>query len=130
MQSHNERGVARRLVAMIAMLVLVGAGLSATAYAQSRGAPPPIGTWRGTFSDGGSLELTLQPDGACTYQPSGYLPIIGVATWTPSAAGGILDLRYTSNAGLDSHAYYSVVYVNRNTIILSDPYFKIEMHRL
>jgi len=129
MQSYNERGVAHRLVAMIAMLFLVGVGLSATSYAQSRGAPPPIGSWRGTFSDGTTLELNLQPDGACSYQSSGWAPIVGIATWTPSAQGGILDIRY-SNAGYEAHAYYSIVWVNRNAITLSDPYFKIEMRRI
>jgi hypothetical protein len=42
--------------------------------------------------------------------------------------GGILTLHY-QRVGFRNRLYLSVTWVNPQTIILSDPYFRLTMHR-
>ncbi len=117
-----------RIVA-VCLGLLTWALLSGAASAEPQGGPP-VGSWYGKFSDGsGSLRFNLQGNGNCLYQPTGAAPTVGTGSWKQtSPVGGIVTLRYF-NAGFESFSYYSITWVDANTITLSDPWFKVTMKR-
>lgn len=117
--------IRRTAVAAFAFIAILA---TTSAVAHAEGARPPIGHWVGTFQDGSTVELLLQANGSFMYGPTGYTPTVGTASWNPSYAGGILTLTYY-NAGMETRAYYSVIWVNESTITFSDPYFKVVMKR-
>jgi hypothetical protein len=43
--------------------------------------------------------------------------------------GGVLTVHYQS-VGFNNRLYFSVTYLNPQTIIFSDPYFKITLYRM
>jgi hypothetical protein len=95
-------------------------------------APAPVGSWSGKFSDGsGGINLLVDANGTASYQPFGAFPVaptVGQWTWRATATGGILTIHYY-NAGFPSAAYYSVTYTARNTMMFSDPFFKVTLNR-
>jgi hypothetical protein len=91
-------------------------------------AQPPIGLWYGQFSDGSGLSVLVGANGAGCYHPGGAEPVTGNWTWNPTSVGGILTLHY-QRVGFRNRLYLSVTWVNPQTIILSDPYFRLTMHR-
>ena len=115
-------------IAVICLGMLTWAAMPTTASAEQGG--PPVGTWYGKFSDGsGALQFSLQANGTCLYGPVGTVPTVGRAFWKQtSPVGGIVTLRYF-NAGFESFAYYSITWVDANTIVLSDPWFRVTMKR-
>jgi hypothetical protein len=113
-----------RNVAVLTLLTLFLVGI---AHADNNG--PPIGTWRSDFPDGSSLSLVVQRNGDAMYAPSGVMPVIGRASWrATSNVGGILTIAY-DNAGFRNYLYYSITWLDANTIELSDPSFRTTMRR-
>jgi hypothetical protein len=102
--------------------------VAATPAAHAGEARPPIGTWVGTFNDGSQLGLIVNANGNCAYGVPNGAVTVGTCSWNPSSVGGIITLTYY-NAGFESHAYYSVTYLDAQTIKLSDPYFQVVMRR-
>jgi hypothetical protein len=104
--------------------------LALTAFASSaraQGAAPPVGSWSGPLDSGATLSITVGRDGSYYLQ----LPAAAVTgnwTWSPTSVGGILTLHYR-NAGFNNRLYYSITYLNSNTIVFSDPYFRVTLHR-
>ena len=97
------------------------------ASAQHKGAP--IGQWYGKFSDGGSITFVLDAHGNAVYAVGGAVPTVGTVSWRQaSPVGGIITLRYF-NGPRESFAYYSVTWIDANTIVFSDPYFRLTMRR-
>ena len=115
-------------IAVIGFGLLTWAVLPATASAQQGG--PPVGTWYGKFADGsGALHFSLQANGTCLYGAAGTTPVVGTGFWRQtSPVGGIVTIRYF-NAGFESFLYYSITWVDANTVILSDPGFRVTMKR-
>jgi hypothetical protein len=112
-------------VACIGLLAFAAFADSARAQAAS----PPLGTWSGTVTGGGApLSFTLGGGGGYLLQLPGAPPVTGVWTWNPTSVGGILTLHYR-NAGFHNKLYYSITYVDANTIIFSDPYFRATLRR-
>jgi len=119
-----------RLVAAVAVLFLFAMGPVPTSYGQGYEAPPPIGSWRGQFPDNSNFDFYLQADGTCAYGATGYPPNVGAASWKATSQGGILNFMYY-NAGFETHLYFSVIWLDRNTITFSDGQtYKIKMYRV
>jgi hypothetical protein len=117
--SHKSR------IAWVFGFILALVTLAAVTPASANEAAPPIGAWEGTFPDGsGTLTLVVRPNGDCMYHQT-----VGRCTWQPSAVGGILTITYY-NAGMEAHGYYSIVYRSATELVISDPYFKLAMHRV
>lgn len=117
----------RRLSTLLAVVVLMFVAGSSVVHAAP--AAPPIGTWKGEFGDGSAVGLLLNGNGTCMYGAWGGAATTGTATWNPTSTGGILTLTYY-NAGIESHAYYSVTWTGPDTFVLSDPYFRVVMRRV
>ena len=114
-------------IGLVCLALTLWAGGVGVASAQQGG--PPVGSWFIRHADGGSLTFILQPNGTCLYGPAGVQPVVGRATWRQtSPAGGIVTIRY-NNAGFTNQLYYSITWVDRDTIILSDPYIRFTMKR-
>ena len=62
------------------------------------------------------------------YAPSGApQPVVGTGSWQQtSTASGILAITYR-NVGFVNHLYYSITWVNADTIVLADPSFRLTM---
>jgi hypothetical protein len=117
----------RRTFASLALVL--ACTMFAARPARAEEAAPPVGSWLGVFPDGSALALVLQRDGSCMYGPVGAPPVVGQASWQATTpVGGILTIHYTQ-AGFRNRAYYSITWVDRNTVWLSDPYFKVTMKR-
>lgn len=117
-----------RTSGLVCMLILAALAVEGRSLAQTGGIP--LGSWRGSFPDGSSLTLVCQSDGTCMYAPSGApQPVVGAGTWRQtSPAGGILTITYR-NVGFVNRLYYGITWVNTNTIVLSDPSFRLTMTR-
>ncbi len=103
-----------------------GPGSGFAAQAEEGGIP--LGIWRGKFSTGDVLTLGLWGSNFYLEIPP-QMPVTGTFTWNQtSPVGGILNLLYYS-AGRPQHLYYSIGWVNANTIVLSDPNFQIKLRR-
>ena len=115
-------------IAVICFGVALWAAWPNAASAQQGG--PPVGAWHGKFADGsGSLNFVLQANGTCLYGPVGTVPTVGTASWKQtSPVGGIVTLRYR-NGRFENFAYYSITWVDANTIVLSDPFFRVTMKK-
>ncbi len=112
-------------LALVAALVAV-ALVRPAAAAEAR---PPVGQWYGEFPDGSGVRLIVQGDGSAMYQPTGANPVVGNADWRPtSPVGGILTITYRS-VGFVNHLYFSCVWVDGRSFVLSDPYFKVLMRK-
>jgi hypothetical protein len=111
----------------LALALSFGSDLTAKAQA----AAPPWGVWTGKFSDGsGTYTATLTRSGTVGIALSGRTTLTGSLTWqSTSPVGGIVTVNYW-NAGFPSKAYYSVVYKDAKTIVWSDPFFKVTLHKL
>ncbi len=71
----------------LAFVCMLGVMSIQTANAQA--APPPIGTWANKTEG-----LVVQQSGTCGFLVNGKVVYSGTCYWeTPSARGGILDLR-------------------------------------
>jgi len=113
----------------IALSMVCGLVLCLGAVQAARAdAPPPVGSWHGEFSDGSGVSLFVGSNGVASYGVPGVQPAVGNWTWSSTSVGGILTIHYTS-AGFANRLYYSITYVNPDTVILSDPYFRLTMHR-
>ena len=124
-----ERGVRRTKTSVFfGGLILLSIAAGGRSLAQTGGLP--VGSWRGSFPDGSSLTLVCQDNGDCMYAPSGApQPVVGRGSWQQTAAGsGILTITYL-NVGFVNRLYYSITWVNANTIVLSDPSFRLTMTR-
>jgi hypothetical protein len=113
---------------LVMLVVSIVSFLPQVASAQTGGAP--AGSWYGRHADGsGSITFVLQRDGTCLYAPSGATPVVGRAYWKQtSPAGGIVTIRY-SNGRFENNLYYSITWVNQDTVVLSDPYFRVTLKR-
>ncbi len=118
----------KKLTLLFCLGLLSLTGLPATASAQT--ARMPVGTWKGAFADGsGSMTVVIQPNGSGMYQVAGGVTNVGTWTWqSTSPVGGIGTLHYR-NAGIPSRGYYSFTWVNNNTVVLSDPWFRVTLKR-
>jgi hypothetical protein len=113
---------------LVCLALTVWAALAGHASAQQGG--PPVGSWFGKHADGsGSLTFVLQANGTCLYGPSGVAPIVGRGSWKQtSPVGGIVAIRY-SNGPFENNLYYSITWIDGNTIVLSDPFFRVTLRR-
>lgn len=119
--------IARRLSALFLGLATALAGTVASGDAHAAGAPPPVGSWVGVFSDGGAMQFVLTPNGTCTWGIPNGQRTVGSCEWRPTNdIGGIVVMHYTNV--YPAQAYYSVVWSNARTISFSDPYFRLIMH--
>jgi hypothetical protein len=100
-------------------------GVADNVHAQ--GARAPIGVWHGKVNDGGTLTVVVNGSGMM-YRAGNSRPTTGAWTWNPTYSGGIITLHYI-NGGMQTRAYYSITYLARNRILLSDPYFKAVLVR-
>jgi hypothetical protein len=111
------------------LLTLFLAWTGTAAVADAQGAPPPVGVWRGNFSDGsGSVNLSVSGDGAFAIHITGGNPIVGTWSWNPTSSGGIITLNHI-NGGRPSRLYYSVTWINSRAINFSDPWFRIVLNK-
>ena len=95
--------------------------------ARAQGASPPVGSWSGPLDGGATLSITVGRDGGYYLQLPGAA-VTGNWTWSPTSVGGILTLHYR-NAGFNNRLYYSITYLDANTIGFSDPYFRVTLRR-
>src|SRR5262245_23047386 len=117
-----------RLATIAAFVVVSFAGFAGAAQAEE--AAPPVGSWRGAFKDGsGTIALAISRDGVISIQVTGGPLTVGNWTWNPTTTGGIITIHYI-NGGRPARLYYSVTWVNDNTIVFSDPWFRLEMNRV
>jgi hypothetical protein len=111
--------VLRNLLVVLGLLALAG-----PVRAQA-----PVGAWSGAFADGsGSLSLVVTGSGASYKVNPGYGTVWSWSFQQTSRVGGILTIYYWQ-VGFRNRLYYSITWVNRNTIILSDPGFKVVLRR-
>jgi hypothetical protein len=104
--------------------LLTGLTLAAAAgRARAQAAPRLTGVWSGSFSDGGSFSLVINPDrsgGFAVRGPTGRVLRGAAGRWSflPNATGGALTLTYF-HAGV-ARVGYGITYVNASTIVLTD----------
>jgi len=104
----------RTLLALLTFVLVAGAPAAATAQA-----PVPIGYW--TTADNGE-RLLIQQDTSCSFFAVGGTQVAGSCVWRSTSRGGILTLYYQTAMGL-APIYWSVVWVNENTITVEGDVF-------
>jgi hypothetical protein len=90
--------------------------------------PPPIGTWQGTTSNGKTVTLSIAANGEVLGQAGDGQPIHGRAQWDPTTGGGFLTIRLDGRRRNES-LFYSVTYVDANTINLAQASYWVVLRR-
>jgi len=129
-------GVGLLLAGVIAMTVAASRpvfaeanepAVGSAALVQVRGGAP-LGTWRGQFSTGDVLTFSLFGNSFYLDIPP-QMPVTG--NWSYNATspvGGIVTLGYYS-AGRPQQLYYSIGWIDDNTIMFGDPSFSMTLRR-
>jgi hypothetical protein len=97
-------------------MFLAAAMAAALAPAARAEAPAPLGRWVSTTS---GAVFVIAGNG-CSFQ--GQVTVVGQCDWAPTSRGGILTLFYPLPLE-PGKIYYSVVWVDQNTITVEGEYF-------
>ena len=106
------------LVAVGILTLVVGPILGHAQQPFPQVSPAPVGMWQGISNDGTEVvTLFLGANGEVTAASNKMATFNGRYIWEPEVGGGYLTIRNFSNR---QRLFYSVTYLNANTINVAD----------
>jgi hypothetical protein len=94
--------------------------------------PVPVGAWHAEYPSGAQISLVIKANvnHDVVLQVTGVHPWVGWWSWQPSDTGGLLTITYMNAPNLPPvKNSFSVTWVDRDTITLSDPYSRATLRR-